>query len=735
LDDYFETSFSEITESFKDTDENMINKLYTLFSLLVHNLSGNLVCMNSIIGGIVAHELIKAASGKYTPIEQFMYIDRLELLIDIECNKNKSIYDKENMGNFLKMIDGILNKIDEYEKSDEIDRYLGQTNLFGTEINDKFSKMTMFIVGSGAIGCEHLKHFAMMGVGNIIITDMDTIEKSNLNRQFLFRNENIGQLKSECAANSIKKMNPTINIIAQSNKVCSDTEHIYNKEFFTGIDVVVNALDNVEARLYVDYKCVTHKKHLIESGTMGTKGNVQIIVPHVTESYGSTRDPPEDSIPICVIKNFPNNISHCVHWGRDIFEGYFKQMPENLKAYLENPNIVKSMSPSDALSFMENIKKITDNMIPKTYSDCVRIAYTIWIENFMIPIMQILKQFPPDHITSEGELFWTKTKKCPKILDFDMDIEFISGFISAASKIWANIFGLDIDQSLDVKEYYETELKNKKISDFCSSIDDILGESVSENDAQLDEKNKEKLSKINQYDVDQVLASLPDVSSINNLVGHIFPQDFEKDDDSNYHIDLIWHAANTRASIYGIENKNRHDIKGIAGKIIPALATTTAVVSGLACIELYKILLGCKNIETYYNSFLNLAVPFVTQTTPYRAPKLSKKKDEKYTIWDSINIKTSMTLEKLIDYIKSTTGLEHVYIMYETSAIYSSIITSKEVYEKRKDMLIEKIIDGIKNIGFKKGDEIILDAGNDDMDDDDIDIDSSLPPIHYVVSE
>ena len=61
---------------------------------------------------------------------------------------------------------------------------------------------------------------------------------------------------------------------------------------------MTNALDNLEARKYVDSKCVYYCKSLLESGTLGTKGNVQVVLPHVTESYASSNDPPEKSIPM-----------------------------------------------------------------------------------------------------------------------------------------------------------------------------------------------------------------------------------------------------------------------------------------------------------------------------------------------------------------------------------------------------------------------------------------------------
>lgn len=104
---------------------------------------------------------------------------------------------------------------------------------------------------------------------------------------------------------------------------------VYGESFFAGIDGVTNALDNVKARvlllllgyayhsvrsigLYMDQQCVFFEKPLLESGTLGTKGNTQVILPHLTESYASSQDPPEKETPSCTVKNFPNAIQHCI---------------------------------------------------------------------------------------------------------------------------------------------------------------------------------------------------------------------------------------------------------------------------------------------------------------------------------------------------------------------------------------------------------------------------------------
>jgi hypothetical protein len=101
--------------------------------------------------------------------------------------------------------------------------------------------------------------------------------------------------------------------------------------------IVENAVDNIKARLYVDARCVWYEKPLLESGTLGTKANSQMIVPHVTQCYGDSQDPPEEAIPMCTLRNFPNQIEHCIEWSRDKFNELFVDVPGDLVSYLDNP--------------------------------------------------------------------------------------------------------------------------------------------------------------------------------------------------------------------------------------------------------------------------------------------------------------------------------------------------------------------------------------------------------------
>lgn len=102
------------------------------------------------------------------------------------------------------------------------------------------------------------------------------------------------------------------------------------------MDIVTNALDNVAARLYIDSKCVAARTPLIDSGTLGPKGHVQMILPFKTESYASQRDPEDNTeIPHCTLKMFPEETLHCVEWAKDLFGQVFTLGPQSLNKLME----------------------------------------------------------------------------------------------------------------------------------------------------------------------------------------------------------------------------------------------------------------------------------------------------------------------------------------------------------------------------------------------------------------
>ena len=108
-------------------------------------------------------------------------------------------------------------------------------------------------------------------------------------------------------------MNPAFNTESLRSLVAPVNEHIFNEKFWNDQTYIINAVDNIQARKYIDSQCTTYGKCLIDSGTLGTKAHVQMIVPHVTSCYNDSQDPPEEGVPLCTMHNFPAMIEHCLN--------------------------------------------------------------------------------------------------------------------------------------------------------------------------------------------------------------------------------------------------------------------------------------------------------------------------------------------------------------------------------------------------------------------------------------
>ncbi|XP_014218818.1 ubiquitin-like modifier-activating enzyme 1 [Copidosoma floridanum] len=457
--------FLKLTEFIKKKYNLNLEVNRDFMNLFCKTCSGEFSPMNAVTGGIIAQEVIKACSGKFHPIYQWLYLDAIECL-----PKDQKTDETENYA----------------PKGSRYDRFV---SIFGNDFHTKLANLNYFIVGAGAIGCELLKNFAMLGVatknGKITVTDMDFIEKSNLNRQFLFRPADVQKSKSSTAAKAIKRMNAEINIIAHENRVCAETEKIYNDEFFKSLDGVANALDNIDARIYVDRRCVYYRKPLLESGTLGTKGNTQVIVPFLTESYSSSQDPPEKSIPICTLKNFPNAIEHTLQWARDSFEGLFKQSAENAAQYISDPNFIDrtlKLPGVQPLEVLESVKIALIDERPLSFKDCIVWARCHWQDQFNNQIRQLLFNFPPDQVTSSGQPFWSGPKRCPTPLDFDVNNELHLDYIVAAANLKATVYGITCNRN---REEIAEIVSQVRIPEFVPKS----GVKIAETDSQIQISN------------------------------------------------------------------------------------------------------------------------------------------------------------------------------------------------------------------------------------------------------
>ncbi|EQC27114.1 ubiquitin-activating enzyme E1 [Saprolegnia diclina VS20] len=651
---------------------------------LARSARGVVSPMTALLGGIVGQEALKACSGKFTPIHQWFYFDAMECLPSSpltaeECAPRDSRYD-------------------------------GQIAVFGQSIQSMLQGLNLFLVGAGAIGCEMLKNWALMGLGTsaaggIHLTDMDLIEKSNLNRQFLFRSTDVGSAKSTTAAKAIRSINPEVRVSAHVARVGDETEALFDDAFYERLSGVCTALDNVQARLYMDARCLFYGLPMLESGTLGTKGNTQVVVPHATENYGASRDPPEKSIPICTLKNFPNAIEHTLQWARDWFEGTFFQSPSDVNAYVSTPDFVAKLHAQNASA--ETFARLSSSLqaAPTSYDDCVAYARLEFEELFANSLKQLLHNFPLDQVTTTGTPFWSGPKRAPTPIVFSPRDPVHGEFIASVAAARAQVYGLPVTGD------WASILQKVHVPAFVPRD----GVKIAASDEEMKSNNDGASGNV----------ALPPPASVTL---RLHPIEFDKDDDA--HMRVIVATSNLRARAYKIPEADLHQSRFIAGKIIPAIATTTALVTGLVCLELIKVFLK-KPLEAYKNGFVNLALPLFAFSEPI-APKVTTtmlmEKDYKWTAWDRLEMaQGDMTLKALLAYFEETYGAEVSMLSYGVTILYA-MYSAKSRSKERMAMPISELVTSITKQALPPNQKyLILEVCATDLDGEDLE----LPYIRY----
>lgn len=163
---------------------------------------------------------------------------------------------------------------------DELVRYSRQIMLpeIGEEGQEKLKGSHAVIIGVGGLGCASATYLAAAGVGSLTIVDSDTVSLSDLNRQTLYREEDIGQEKVIVAQRRLSRLNPRLEITPVSARITG--ENIL--AVISGADVVIDGLDNLAARLLVNSACVKRKAPFIYGGVSRLRGMATTILPGET---------------------------------------------------------------------------------------------------------------------------------------------------------------------------------------------------------------------------------------------------------------------------------------------------------------------------------------------------------------------------------------------------------------------------------------------------------------------
>ncbi|CAA17901.1 SUMO activating enzyme E1-type Uba2 [Schizosaccharomyces pombe] len=381
-----------------------------------------------------------------------------------------------------------------------------------------FKSAKVLLVGAGGIGCELLKNLLMSGVKEVHIIDLDTIDLSNLNRQFLFRKKHVKQPKAIVAAKTASSFNPNVKLEAYHANIKEDR---FNVAWFRQFDLVFNALDNLDARRHVNKQCLLASVPLIESGTTGFLGQVQVIIHGKTECYDCNPKEPPKTYPVCTIRSTPSQPIHCVVWAKSYF---FPQLFSNDQ---ESDGIIDNVSANE----MER-REIAELARETTELNELR--------------------------SSIGQSD--------------------NGF----EKIFTKMFTKDIVRLREVPDAWTYRSPPKELS-----YSELLENAEKATSPWLNEQNV--------WNVAESFAVLRDSIRRLALRSKSSKDDLSFDKDDKDTLDFVAAAANLRAHVFGIQQLSEFDIKQMAGNIIPAIATTNAVIAGLCITQAIKVLQGDLN--------------------------------------------------------------------------------------------------------------------------------------------
>ena len=429
------------------------------------------------------------------------------------------------------------------------------------------SDKKILIVGAGGLGCELLKLLVINGFKQISIIDMDKIERSNLNRQFLFDHSSIGKYKSEIAIEKIKeyrqdstlKINSYIGNIKDENK--------FGEKFYSNFDLILNALDNNDARYYINNICIKLNIPLINSGSEGIYGMINWHIRGLTPCFACQKlMKDEDVIPICSIRLKPEKIEHSVAWAKVLFEQIFV---ENNKKEEKSDN--NAQEKKEKL-YDENMPKKTDKL-----NEIINYSQYMFFNSIKdYKELTDNNNSTPQDTNNKNEKIENNEKTDEKSLNNEKTNTNID-----------KVFPLDVIKLLNINLkdnniIITDEMQKKYLENYSKFKSDI--NSI---DIIPDKKNISVIAKL----IEIFIISYYLLSKRSSIY------EFDKEDDDI--INFIYTASNLRCYNFNLYLESKFKIKEIAGKIIAAIAYTNNIVSSIEVLEAKKYFLIKKNPEKY----------------------------------------------------------------------------------------------------------------------------------------
>jgi ubiquitin-like 1-activating enzyme E1 B len=368
----------------------------------------------------------------------------------------------------------------------------------------------------------------LSGFVHLTVLDLDTIDVSNLNRQFLFRRPHVGLSKAKVAVEAVIALYPPTKatLVPLHDNIKNS---VYDHDFFAQFDLVMNALDNLEARRHVNRLCLSAGRVLLESGTQGYAGQTTVIEGGATECFECQPVPTPKTFAVCTIRNTPDKPIHCIVWAKSVFQAVFG--PEEEGGIMQDLKV-------DVHAAVEQEREAAATAAKSASATASGAAVSAFARSLFDKLFneEIRKQ-------CEVKERWAN-RTAPVPLDLDALLASLNTSSTAA-------FPSPLTPAY-----------------FRSRDHSVL--SVAENALYLLTSLRSLL--------------LSRTSELGTLV-------FDKDDEDA--LDFVTALSNLRMNNFHIAPlHSRFSIKGLAGNIVHAIATTNAIAAGLMVAEAVKILDG-----------------------------------------------------------------------------------------------------------------------------------------------
>jgi ubiquitin-activating enzyme E1 len=279
-----------------------------------------------------------------------------------------------------------------------------------TVVSDVLKDLKAAVIGVGATGCEISKLLTLSGARYIALVDGDHIETTNLNRQVLFADSDVGKNKAAAAATCLQKLRPDVDLSVHGHFIGKESEALFGPRWFGQFGAVFAMVDSFGAREEIDRKCAPVKVPMFTGGVDRISADWQCIVPDVTPRYSVPRSfssVSSDDALSCTLKLFPTRPEHCIEWAA-----------HQLHRVLHKCCIFG------------------------TFAECVNAAIDLFFAKFVLRIKDFQYLHPREEIV-DGVYYWSRHRIFPTVVPFDSSNVYIRQFVKATARLLAKLNGIE----------------------------------------------------------------------------------------------------------------------------------------------------------------------------------------------------------------------------------------------------------------------------------------------------